>query len=70
LLRQYPGIITLNSLHSHLFLNLSNIKVLMLEYEGDQSYLVPSNPRMVKFSRNGNFYSLAKLASDFLKEPK
>jgi len=71
LLRQYPGIITLNSLHSHLFLNLSNIKVLMLEHEQDQqSYLVPNNPRMVKFSRNGNFYSLAKLTSDFLKEIK
>jgi hypothetical protein len=69
-LRQYPGIITLNSLHNHLFLNLSNIKVLMLEHEQDQSYMVPNNQRMVKFSRTGNFYSLAKLASDFLRESK
>jgi len=68
LLRQYPGIITLNSLHSHLFLNLSNIKVLMLEHEGDQSYMVPNNQRMIKFSRNGNFYSLSKLATEFLRE--
>jgi len=70
LLRQYPGIITLNSVHSHLFLNLSSIKVLMLEYEQDRGCIVPNNQRMIKFSRNGNFYSLAKLASDFLKEPK
>jgi len=70
LLRQYPGIITLNSMHSHLFLNLSNIKVLLIEQEQDLGYVVPNNQRMVKFSRSGNFYSFAKLASDFLKEPK
>jgi len=69
-LRQYPGIITLNSLHSHLFLNLSNIKILMIENDYDMVYAVPNNQRMVKFSRTGNFYSLAKLASDFLREPK
>jgi len=69
-LRQYPGIITLNSTHSHLFLNLTNIKVLMIEQDYDQIYTVPNNQRMVKFSRTGNFYSLAKLASDFLRESK
>ena len=67
-LRQYPAIITLNSPHCHLFLNLSNIKVLMLEQDTD--YAVPSNQRMVKFMRTGNFYSFAKLASDFLREVK
>jgi len=69
-LRQYPGIITLNSLHSRLFLHLSNIKVLMLEQEQDLTYLVPDNQRMVKFSRFGNFYSFTKIASDFLRETK
>ena len=69
-LRQYPGIITLNSIHSHLFLNLSNIKVLMIENEQEQSYIVPNNQRMMKFSRTGNFYSLAKQTSDFLRETK
>jgi len=68
LLRQYPGIITLNSLHSYLFLNLSNIKILMLEQE--QDHIIPANQRMMKFSRNGNFYSFSKLASDFLRESK
>jgi hypothetical protein len=69
-LRQYPGIITLNSPHSHLFLNLSNIKVLMIEQEQELGYTVPNNQRMVKYSRNGNFYSFTKLASDFLRESK
>ena len=63
-LRQYPAIITLNSLHSHLFLNLSNIKVLMLEQ--DEDYEMPNNQRMIKFGRAGNFYSFAKLATDFV----
>jgi hypothetical protein len=70
LLRQYPGIITLNSPHSHLFLNLSGIKVLMLEQEQDPYYAVPNDQRIIKFSRNGNFYSFAKLATDFLREVK
>jgi len=69
-LRQYPGIITLNSIHSHLFLNLSNIKVLMLEQEQEVDYNIPDHQRMVKFSRTGNFYSLTKLAADFLRESK
>jgi len=67
-LRQYPAIITLNSIHSHLFLNLSNIKVLMLEQNDD--YDIPNNQSLLKFSREGNFYSLAKLVVDFLKVPK
>jgi hypothetical protein len=67
-LRQYPGIITLNSPHSHLFLNLSNIKILMLEQDPD--YAVPGDQRIIKFSRTGNFYSFAKLVSDFLRVPK
>ena len=62
-LRQYPAIITLNSLHSHLFLNLSNIKVLMLE---DLNAELPNNKRMLKFGREGNYYSFSKLATDFL----
>jgi hypothetical protein len=67
-LRQYPAIITLNSLHSHLFLNLSNIKVLMLEQKED--FDIPNNQMILKFSREGNYYSFAKLASAFiLKEP-
>jgi len=69
-LRQYPGIITLNSSHSRLLLHLSNIKVLMLEQEQDQTYLVPDNQRLVKFSRFGNFYSFTKITSDFLRETK
>jgi hypothetical protein len=67
-LRQYPAIITLNSTHSHLFLNLSNIKVLMLEHEQDRDYEIPNSKKMLKFSRYGNFYSLAKLATDFFKK--
>jgi hypothetical protein len=67
-LRQYPAIITLNSLHSHLFLNLSNIKVLMLEQDDD--YDIPNNHRMIKFGRQGNFYSFARLATDFVVPPK
>jgi hypothetical protein len=63
-LRQYPAVITLNSMHSHLFLNLSNIKMLMLEQEAD--YDIPNNKKMIKFGRDGNFYSFAKLASDFI----
>jgi hypothetical protein len=67
-LRQYPAIITLNSLHSHLFLNLSNIKVLMIEQKDD--YEAPNSQMMLKFGRDGNYYSFAKLASSFiLKEP-
>ncbi|MDR3001901.1 MAG: hypothetical protein LBU89_11630 [Fibromonadaceae bacterium] len=66
-LRQYPAIVTFNSLHSHLFLNLSRVKVLMLEQSVD--YETPNNQRMVKFRREGNFYSFAKLVADFLKEP-
>ncbi|MDR2731913.1 MAG: hypothetical protein LBB36_01710 [Fibromonadaceae bacterium] len=65
-LRQYPAIVTLNSLHAHLFLNLSNIKVLMLEQNAD--YEIPNNQRMLKFGRDGNFYSFSRLATDFLKE--
>jgi len=63
-LRQYPAIITLDSMHSHLFLNLSSIKILMLEQDGD--YEIPNNQRMIKFGRQGNFYSFAKLATDFV----
>jgi len=66
-LRQYPAIITLNSLHSHLILNLSNIKVLMLEQNVD--YDIPNNTKMLKFRRDGNYYSFARLVADFLKEP-
>jgi len=67
-LRQYPAVITLNSLHSHLFLNLSNIKVLMLEQKED--FDVPNNKMILKFSREGNYYSFAKTAGTFiLKEP-
>jgi len=67
-LRQYPAIITLNSLHSHLFLNLSNIKILMLEQKDD--YETPNNQMILKFSREGNYYSFAKSADSFiLKEP-
>jgi hypothetical protein len=65
-LRQYPAIITLNSLHSHLFMNLSNIKVLMLEQKED--YEAPDNKMMLKFSREDNYYSFAKSASSFIKE--
>jgi len=64
-LRQYPAIITLNSKHSHLFLNLSLVKVLMLEQSCDVE--VPNNDRLLKFGREGNFYSLSKLAADFIK---
>jgi hypothetical protein len=63
-LRQYPAIITLHSLHSHLFLNLSSIKVLMLEQYND--YEIPSSPKILKFSREGNYYSFAKLVTEFL----
>jgi len=64
-LRQYPAIITLNSVHSHMFLNLSLIKVLMLEQSNDTE--VPNNKRLLKFGREGNFYHLAKLFTDFIK---
>ncbi len=67
MLRQYPAIITLNSMHSHLFLNLSTIKILMLEQNED--YEIPNDQRMLKFSRQGNYYSFARLVADFLKEP-
>ena len=67
-LRQYPAVITFNSPHSHLFLNLSNIKVLMLEQNCD--YEIPSNQRMMKFDREGNYYSFAKLATNFISIPK
>jgi hypothetical protein len=63
-LRQYPAIITLNSMHSHLFLNLSNIKMIMLEQSADRE--TPNSQNMMKFSREGNFYSLAKLATEFI----
>jgi hypothetical protein len=67
-LRQYPAIITLNSLHSHLFLNLSHIKILMLE--NNEDYEIPNNQMMLRFSREGNYYSFAKSASSFiLKKP-
>jgi len=66
-LRQYPAVITLNSMHSHLFLNLSSIKILMLEQNED--YEIPNEQRMMKFSRQGNYYSFARLVVDFLKEP-
>jgi len=65
-LRQYPAVITLNSPHSHLFLNLSHIKVLMLEQKED--YETPNNKMMFKFSRDGNYYSFAKSASSFILE--
>ncbi|MDR1829748.1 MAG: hypothetical protein LBQ76_03160 [Candidatus Fibromonas sp.] len=65
-LRQYPAIITMNSLHSHLLLNLSNIKILMLEQDDD--YVMPNSQRMLKFRRDGNYYSFARLVADFLKE--
>jgi hypothetical protein len=64
-LRQYPAIITLNSMHSHLFLNLSLIKVFMLEQSNDVD--IPLSSRLLKFGREGNFYSLSKLAADFIK---
>ncbi|MCL2208042.1 MAG: hypothetical protein FWB90_08130 [Fibromonadales bacterium] len=67
-LRQYPAIISLNSLHSHLFLNLSRINVLMLEQDDD--YGIPNHPQMLKFNRDGNYYSYSKLVADFLKKPK
>lgn len=63
-LRQYPAIITLNSLHFNLFLNLSNIKIILLENKDTE---VPNNQHMLKFNRDGNFYSLSDLAIDFLK---
>jgi len=66
-LRQYPAIITFNSLHSHMFLNLSGIKVLMLEQNED--YDIPNEQKMLKFGREGNYYSFAKLAAEFLKDP-
>jgi len=65
-LRQYPAIITMNSMHSHLLLNLSNIKILMLEQDDD--YEIPNSQRMLKFRRDGNYYSFARLVADFLKE--
>jgi len=65
-LRQYPAIITLNSLHSHLFLNLSNIKILMLEQKDDLE--IPNNQMMLKFSREGNYYSFAKSAGSFISK--
>jgi hypothetical protein len=64
-LRQYPAIITFSSQHSHMFLNLSNIKVLMLEHK-NESYDIPNSQKMLKFSREGNFYSFSKLVTDFL----
>jgi len=64
-LRQYPAIITLNSMHSNLFLNLSHIKVIMLEQSQDNE--IPHNARLLKFGRDGNFYSLSKLVADFIK---
>jgi hypothetical protein len=64
-LRQYPAIITFNSRHSHMFLNLSDIKILMLEQK-NEGYDVPNSQRMLKFSREGNFYSFSKLVTDFL----
>ncbi|MDR2581736.1 MAG: hypothetical protein LBC85_12200 [Fibromonadaceae bacterium] len=63
-LRQYPAIITLNSVHSHLFLNLSRIKIIMLEQNDTD---IPNNNRLLKFGRDGNFYSLSRLAADFIK---
>jgi len=67
-LRQYPAVITLNSMHSHLFLNLSNIKVLMLEQKEDLD--IPNNKMILKFSREGNYYSFAKTVGSFIvKEP-
>jgi hypothetical protein len=64
-LRQYPAVVTFNSMHSHLFLNLSNIKVIMLEQSQDTE--LPASNRMMKFRREGNFYSLSKLIADFMK---
>ena len=64
-LRQYPAIITFNSVHSHMFLNLSLIKVLMLEQTNDAEF--PNSKRLLKFGREGNFYSLSKLIADFIK---
>ncbi|MDR0517592.1 MAG: hypothetical protein LBH25_11170 [Fibromonadaceae bacterium] len=65
-LRQYPAIVTFNSMHSHLFLNLSNIKVIMLEQSHDRE--IPNSNRMMKFGREGNFYSLSRLITDFIKK--
>jgi hypothetical protein len=65
-LRQYPAVVTLNSMHSHLFLNLSSIKVIMLEQQGQDAEL-PASDRIMKFGRDGNFYSLSRLITDFMK---
>lgn len=67
-LRQYPAIVTFNSLHSHLFLNLSSIKVLMLEQNMD--YEIPSSQKILKFDREGNYYSFAKLVTKFISASK
>jgi hypothetical protein len=65
ILRQYPAVVTLNSIHSHMFLNLSRIKVIMLEQSQDAE--LPKSSRIMKFAREGNFYSLSKLIADFMK---
>jgi len=64
-LRQYPAIITFHTSHFHLVLNLSNIKILMLELQND-NYEIPNNQRILKFNREGNFYSFSKLVKDYL----
>ncbi|GHV15152.1 hypothetical protein AGMMS49938_12670 [Fibrobacterales bacterium] len=75
ILRQYPAIITLNSPHTHLFFNLSFVHIIMLNSFGDSfsgfSSSEPTNAknsnRLLKFARNGNFYSLTDMIKSSLK---
>ena len=68
MLRQYKGVLTLNSPHAHLFINLSPTRVIILDSENESNWAPPAEPQLKRFERKTDPYALAQSVATFMNE--
>lgn len=66
MLRQYKGVITLNTAHAHLFMNLSPVRVVLLDGSTDSAWAPQPEPQLRLFARNEDFHTLAQSTAAFM----
>lgn len=66
MLRQYKGVLTLNTAHAHLFMNLSSVRVVLLNGRSESPWYPPAEPQLRICARNEDFHTLAQSVAAFM----
>jgi len=66
MLRQYKGVVTLNTAHAHLFTNLSPVRVVVLAGDASSPWALHAAKHVQVYARDMDPYTLAQSVSSFM----